>query len=459
MAVRRVLAQHGVSLPREGNWLGAEWAELLETRNALNKAVSGIVDGAETAGRDITPQENDAADYALEVLAGIKDEMDARDKAGDRSPRSSTGRLTSPGVPGGGSPEARPLSGGRLFNQMFPDAPRGRSEFASFGELVLASALNPLDPRLNIRNASMSEGVGADGGFAVPMDFYGGLLDAALDLEVIRPRCNVIPITSNTVAIPMWNNDTTGTKRAGLTLTWQAEGATASYQSASLVVGNFKAHKGSIYVAVSNEAAEDIPVFARRIETAMVNAIAAGLDWVFTFGTGVGQPLGIMNAPALITVSKEGSQSADTIVEANVLKMAARLQPSSWANSVWLASPTALAQILALAQAAGPFAGGRTALFTERDGSLFLLTRPLIVTDACAPIGDTGDLILCDPSKYLVALRREARLESSIHVKFDADQLAVRMVLRLDGQPDQGAAMKLRDGTNTVSAFVALEAR
>lgn len=202
LAVRRVLAQHGVSLPSEGNWLGAEWTELHESRNALNKAVSRIMGAAETEERVLSQQEVDASEFALEVLAGIKAEIDERDRIGDRSPRSSTGRLSSPGVPGGGSPEARPLNGGRLFNQMFPDAPRGRSEFASFGEFVLASALNPLDPRLNIRNASMSEGVGADGGFAVPTDFCGGLLDAALDLEVIRPRCNVIPITSNKVTIP-----------------------------------------------------------------------------------------------------------------------------------------------------------------------------------------------------------------------------------------------------------------
>ena len=39
LSVKRVLAQHGVTLPA-GNWLSCEWSELLEHRNALNRAVT-----------------------------------------------------------------------------------------------------------------------------------------------------------------------------------------------------------------------------------------------------------------------------------------------------------------------------------------------------------------------------------------------------------------------------------
>ena len=38
-------------------------------------------------------------------------------------------------------------------------------------------------------------------------------------------------------------------------------------------------------------------------------------DVAFISGTGAGQPLGILNAPALVTVSKETGQAADTIVK------------------------------------------------------------------------------------------------------------------------------------------------
>ena len=44
-------------------------------------------------------------------------------------------------------------------------------------------------------------------------------------------------------------------------------------------------------------------------------------------------------------------------------------------------------------------------------------------------------------------------------VYFASDEIAFRLTLRMDGQPQDAAATKLRDGTNTVSPFVALGAR
>ena len=67
--------------------------------------------------------------------------------------------------------------------------------------------------------------------------------------------------------------------------------------------------------------------------------------------------------------------------------------------------------------------------------------------------------MLGDFSKYLVGLRREARLETSIHSGWQTDEMGVRMILRLAGQPEWISAVKPRDGTNTVSCFVALETR
>jgi len=45
------------------------------------------------------------------------------------------------------------------------------------------------------------------------------------------------------------------------------------------------------------------------------------MDYAFINGTGEGQPLGIINDPALITVDKEDSQAAATITYQNVVNM------------------------------------------------------------------------------------------------------------------------------------------
>src|SRR5207237_1065053 len=53
-------------------------------------------------------------------------------------------------------------------------------------------------------------------------------------------------------------------------------------------------------------------------------------------GTGVGQPLGIANAPSLISVAKESGQLASTFDTENVTKMFARFYAGNRPDMVWL---------------------------------------------------------------------------------------------------------------------------
>jgi hypothetical protein len=59
----------------------------------------------------------------------------------------------------------------------------------------------------------------------------------------------------------------------------------------------------------------------------------------------------------------------------------------------------------------------------------------------------------------MVALRNDMRLVRDTSQFFDTDEIAFRLTLRLDGMPEDPQPIKLRDGTNTVSPFVVLQAR
>lgn len=437
----------------------------------ISERVQAIQDAADRENREMQ------ADELREVteLHREFEQLQARVNAASIIETANTprGRVTDPARPGTSEPVAvasrsvvdalvRPELQGRRYGDLFGAAPAPqRVEFKSLAEMVQLAFKNPLDRRLQVMNApaGMSESIGAEGGFLVPPQFSAALIDRSLEMEVVRPRANVVPASSNVLAMPFWQTDQTGNKRAGLTLAWLGEGQSHSAQKAKLSVNNIPINKGGILVPITDELLEDSAASISAMNTALVNATAAGLDLGFVFGAGTGQPVGVMNAPCLVTVSKEGGQTAATIVEANILKMAARLAPSSWGRAVWFVHPTTLPQLLTLAQATGPNAGGRTVVLTERDGSLFLLTRPVIVTDACAPLGTTGDIILGDWSKYVVALRHDIRIQTSIHLYFGSGETAVRLLIRVGGQPEIDAPIKLRDGTNTVSPFVALETR
>jgi len=74
-------------------------------------------------------------------------------------------------------------------------------------------------------------------------------------------------------------------------------------------------------------------------------------------------------------------------------------------------------------------------------------------------LGDLGDVIFADLSAYAIGMRREVTIERSTDAYFTTDEIGFKLRVRLDGQPKAATATKLRDGTNTVSDFVTLEAR
>jgi len=450
--------------------------EAASKARSLHGRAGAIIARVEAEGRDLTTDEKRQVDSLLAQseaasaeLPELRFELRHAEAADERaaSQASARPRVTTPTAPGGSAVWTPGHRGAR-----FADVFRGRatpgtaSRFASLGELALAVATGGHDARL-IHNATMVETTGGSGGFLVPMQFLGPILDEALAREVVRPRATVVPIASNQATVGAFDYaDGTNAARAGLSLTWTGEAAALSEQRGKTREVTLKPHKGSIFVRVSSELAADAIAFDAQLSEAMIAAVAAGLDAAFINGNGAGQPLGIVNAPATISVAKEASQVAATLVPQNLAKMAARLNPSSWSSSVWLIHPTALVQLLQLQTkvqnvAATENVGGYSpGWFTvAADGSMTLLTRPVVVTDACAPLGTVGDVILADLRRYLVGLRADAAIARDESRYFDSDEIAFRLILRIDGQPRDVEPTKLRDGSNTVSPFVTLATR
>ena len=89
-----------------------------------------------------------------------------------------------------------------------------------------------------------------------------------------------------------------------------------------------------------------------------------------------------------------------------------------------------------------------------------LMGRPVIPTQACETVGDKGDILFCAWDQYLVGVKSGGIQEDvSIHLFFDYDVTAFRFVMRVGGQCRWASAIDPRDGSNTLGAFIALEAR
>ena len=90
-----------------------------------------------------------------------------------------------------------------------------------------------------------------------------------------------------------------------------------------------------------------------------------------------------------------------------------------------------------------------------------LLGKPLNLTEHCQTLGTKGDIILADYGQYLVGQKAGGGVStaSSIHLKFVEDEVAFRFTIRTDGQPWMLSKITPKHGSNSMSAFVALNTR
>lgn len=358
--------------------------------------------------------------------------------------------------------------------------------FRSFGEQLIAirnaaEDRGTMDPRLRrfdltssqVRAAAgLNEAVASDGGFLVMQDVSTELMRNSFESGQVANRTRKIPLSSNANGIKIPTIDETsrvdGSRWGGIQAYWVDEAATktATKPKFGRIELTLKKLIGLLYA--TDELIEDASALEAVIREGFTEEFSFKLDDAVIRGTGAGMPLGILEAPALVSVAKETSQPADTIVFANVAKMWQRLLPRSKQNAVWFINADCSNQLLRMfvphTNVAGTEnVGGQSVylppggLSGQQYGTLF--GRPVIEIEQCATLGDKGDIILADLTQYLMITKGGIQTASSIHVKFITDETAFRFVLRTDGQPWMKSAITPYKGSNTLSAYVTLDAR
>lgn len=418
---------------------------LLQERAELVAEASRILATAEAAGRALSTEEAARDDQIYTRLMAIAPELAAIEA--EREAQRAT--------PGGGV-MTRPDGPARSpkYTDMFPQAATDRGGFKDFGEYALVVHNGLYHPQIG---ALMQGGDGTGTGYLIPPQFAAELLDRSLEDEVVRPRARIEPMTSDTKVIAGLTHDSGAAGPYGGIGGWVREAQEITDQSPEVRSIKLAAQAVKVLTQISNEALADGTSIEQQLGRALPKALGWHLDLAFLSGTGAGQPLGILNAPATVEVAKEAGQTADTIVYANLTKMFSRLHPASVQNAVWVANPTAIPQLLTLTVAVGS-GGSHIPVMTESGGEFRLLTRPVVFTEKVPALGDRGDISLCDFSQYVVGLRAELRLERSAHIGFTRDTTYYRAVLRADGQPLLDAPYTPKHG-QTTSPFVTLAER
>jgi HK97 family phage major capsid protein len=315
-----------------------------------------------------------------------------------------------------------------------------------------------LDKVREIQNAFGTD-VPSDGGFLVPEQFRSDLLMLALESGVVRPRATVIPMGSQTLALPAVDVTSNATTVfGGIQTYWVDESTAPTETSAKFMQVKLDAKKLMAYCTVPSELPADAPAFAAFIDQALPQAMAFEEDYRFIAGTGAGEPLGFVSCAAAITANAVSGQGASTIVVDNLAAMYARMLPSSLSRAIWIADIGTFPQ-LALMAVQGSL-GNSTPVWMNNGvidaPPLTIYGRPVYFTEKVPALGTTGDINFVDPSFYLIGDRQAITASASPHFAFSTDKIAYKIIERVDGRPWLQSAITPKNSGNTLSAFVQL---
>lgn len=423
---------------------------LLEKRAKLVADMAAIIEAAEKDNRDLTAEEQVSFD-------ALKTDRDALEKriANAEYVDDATATLNErrPAVSRGAGPLRVP-------------GPEASREFESFGEFLHSVRFRPGDPRLTFSEATRNDGEmtaemrmdnDTQGGFMVPPRFVDTMLRVPAQEALVRPRAQVIPAGSPPdQAITMPALDQTGATQpdsmfGGVTVAWIAEGASKPDTNALLRNITLTPHEVAGTMTVTDKLLRNWQAAEAFLRDLLRQAVNGAEDYAFLRGTGVGQPLGAINAGAAYVQSRTTS---NLVKYADLVNMVSRLMMRGGVNPVWSMAQSVLPQIATLVDPLGNYIFVQSA----RDGFAgTLLGYPVRWNNRAPALGTKGDVFLADWSYYLIKDGSGPFVAASEHVLFQSNKTMIKIFWNVDGAPWLTAPIKEENGYE-VSPFVVLNA-
>jgi len=212
--------------------------------------------------------------------------------------------------------------------------------------------------------------------------------------------------------------------------------------------------KVAIYTELSREVATSSMSLETQLQGSLKKAVGFLLDRDFLVGDGVAKPLGILNSPSKITISRA---TANQIDYDDLIAMYGRLSPGSHSKAVWIANHSTLPQIMNLQ------VGGELIFAPIAQGGISgpvpmnLFGLPLLFTEKTPALGTAGDLMLVDCSQYAVGLREGLIIDISNAPGWTRDVISLRVIVRMDGVSLWKDPVTPINGGSTLSWCVVLQ--
>lgn len=424
----------------------------IEARLRTVKAdAKAILDSADAAGGALNEDQREKFDALMIEADALAADLDRVKKI--ESLDAATPRVVQPVA------IAEPvITGGAPAIEKDPMA--GFKSVAEFARSVQIAGLpgQALDPRLQVLAAPSNthKELGSSDGYMVPPQVAADVVNLVNSDESFLSRVSPEPTSSNQVGLLI--DETTPWGSTGVQAYWGSEAGQMTSSKLSTKQRYIQLEKLYAFVNASEELLEDAPRLQNRLTVKAAEAIRYKADEALINGDGVGKPEGYMSSAALVTVAKETSQSADTIVAANVLKMRARLLGSA-NGAFWMVHQSTIPQLATMTIGDQPmWLPNNAGLLESVPGRL--LGLPVVISEHAQTVGDKGDIQLVQPNGYFAAVKSGGpQFAMSMHLYFDYGVSAFRWTFRLAGSPLLSAPVSPDNGSDTLSHFITLAAR
>ena len=309
---------------------------------------------------------------------------------------------------------------------------------------------------------------GEDGGFLVYPEMATEIFKRtqAAGLGILAKCAQATTRGNSYIENALVDHDRSSTtyRNGGVIVYWPGEAGQITRSNPKFRQIETKVHKMACLTFLTEEQLSDSDLNEAMILKMFADAIVDESEEMLFNGTGVGQPLGILNGAALVSQDKETDQLATTIAAQNVIKMYGRVVSPSKMKGAWYCNQEATPQLEQMTIVVG--AGGVPVYLPP--GGLAdapngrLRSREVVETDHCAALGTVGDIVFADWSQYRLVTKgggAAIKTSMSIHIRFDYDETAFKATFRIGGQPLWNAALTPRRGSSTLGPFVALATR
>lgn len=348
---------------------------------------------------------------------------------------------------------------------------RNMGEFALNVHGAYTGDASSIERLTNAATTFATEATGGEGGYLVPADFRAEMWKKVNESDSLMARCADFRTSRNALTFPKdettpWDNTT------GIITYWEGEADAVTASKAKFEVTTARLNKLMALVNVTDELLEDAAGLESYLRMWAPVKMRSRINTAIVSGNGVGKPLGILNASSLVTVAKETSQDAASIIMPNINKMWNRMYAPCRANAVWIINQECEPQLEGMqfipANEFGSSASASVVMpvympsggLSERPYAT-LKGRPVIPVQPCSALGTLGDIMLVDFAQYMILTKaaQEPQIDVSMHLYFDQALQSFRFMFRVTGQPLWNSVVTPENGSNTYSWAVGLATR